>query len=443
MPMNTQPRVSLITVNYNGKHFLKPLLDSLLQQTYPSIEIVVVDNDSHDGSVEWLKENYPQIVIVPNKENLGFAGGNNSALPHCTGEWIGLINNDMIADPQYVEKLVEAGEKEQADVVGGKILFYTPFLPLTFSMKTFTPADNGGGDTRRLGCMVSDESGIEGVEYKKTLFLENTYGEEQSGDATFHWISDQAQVKIPVNPDQAQAVLKITLAVSEQQQSEKITIRIGDTVIFEEDVPSHFQEYSIPLDPALIRAHMHEVINNAGSEYDSHSGAGRDIGMYEEDRGQYDTIHPLKSVCGGSMLIRRKVIEQYGLFDEYFFMYYEDTDFCWRMNRAGKKMIFQPEAFVHHIHTGSSKEWSPFFRYHVERNRLALLFKNAALMDVLRHWTGFFLKTASSTARFIKRRIMKQSRDSMDEITFIHLRVCGNLIVHIPLFIWKRFKGTS
>jgi len=71
------PKVSIIVLNWNGKKFLKNCLDSLAQLTYPELEIIVVDNNSEDGSQKFVKTNYPKIILIENKENYGFAKGNN------------------------------------------------------------------------------------------------------------------------------------------------------------------------------------------------------------------------------------------------------------------------------------------------------------------------------------------------------------------------------
>ncbi|MBI2410412.1 MAG: glycosyltransferase family 2 protein [Candidatus Kerfeldbacteria bacterium] len=432
--------VSIVTLNYNGKQYLQPLFESLQKQTYQPCEIVMVDNASVDGSVEFVEQRFPNVRIIRNSENVGFAGGNNSALRHCRGEYIALINNDMIADERYIEWLVRSLEEQQADVTGGKILFYTPFVTLRVEVKTFVPNEhNGGGDVRALGCMIASDIAIDDVPYKKNIFLANTFGEEKAGELAFHWLSNEAVIKIPVDLKLSRHRLRMKLAVSDMQKEEEVTMRLGEEVIFQKRVSNQFSECTVDIDPALIKKYVCHVVNNASSEFNTHSGGGRDVGIYEDDKGQYDTPHTAQAICGGSMLIRREVIDRYGLFDDYFFAYYEDTDFSWRLNRAGKKLFFEPRAFVYHVHTGTSKEWSPFFRYHVERNRLAMLLKNARLFDAAREWGGFFLKTARDAWRMVRRRVFKrQPKTEADSVVWIHLRVCGDLLLHIPALLWKR-----
>ena len=71
------PLVSLVTVNYNQTKVTRDLLVSLRKITYPSIEIIVVDNGSADDSITVLKEEFPEIKLIISKRNTGFAGGNN------------------------------------------------------------------------------------------------------------------------------------------------------------------------------------------------------------------------------------------------------------------------------------------------------------------------------------------------------------------------------
>jgi GT2 family glycosyltransferase len=86
----TMKDLSVILVNWNGRHLLEKALP-LLPET---IEIWVVDNASHDGSVSWLKQYYPEIHLIENKENLGFGRANNQALEKINNEFVLLLNTD-------------------------------------------------------------------------------------------------------------------------------------------------------------------------------------------------------------------------------------------------------------------------------------------------------------------------------------------------------------
>lgn len=104
--------VSIIILNYNGKKFLKDCISSVLAQTYNNFELVFFDNNSADGSIEFVKENFSdsRIKIISSEKNLGFAGGNNRALKHCSNDLIVLLNNDTITEKNWLIELVNSTE---------------------------------------------------------------------------------------------------------------------------------------------------------------------------------------------------------------------------------------------------------------------------------------------------------------------------------------------
>ena len=107
--------VSIIIVNYNGKELLKECLDSVLAQSYGDFEILLVDNGSTDGSVDYVVTNYTdnRIRFVLSKENLGFAGGNNLGYKHVKGDYVVLLNNDTKVSKDWLKCLVEEIEKDE------------------------------------------------------------------------------------------------------------------------------------------------------------------------------------------------------------------------------------------------------------------------------------------------------------------------------------------
>lgn len=125
--------VSIIILNYNGKVFLKDCLDSVLGQSYSDFEVILFDNCSSDGSVEFLKENYntDKVKLIVSEKNLGFAGGNNEALKHADGDYIVLLNNDTIVEKSWLEELVRAVNFD-ANVGIAQSLVYTEGIPLKY-----------------------------------------------------------------------------------------------------------------------------------------------------------------------------------------------------------------------------------------------------------------------------------------------------------------------
>lgn len=103
-----QPLVSIVIPTWNGRHLLGPCLDSLGEQSYPTAEIIVVDGGSRDGTAEYLTSQFPGVQLRVLPQNLGFAGNVNAGLREARGEVLCLLNNDAVADTQWVEHLVGA-----------------------------------------------------------------------------------------------------------------------------------------------------------------------------------------------------------------------------------------------------------------------------------------------------------------------------------------------
>jgi GT2 family glycosyltransferase len=103
-------KVFIVIPNWNGKDTLPACLDSLLAQTQKA-RILVVENGSTDGSLDFLHSNYPQIDLVVNTRNLGFAGGVNSGIKRATelgAKYVALFNNDAVADKNWLKELIQA-----------------------------------------------------------------------------------------------------------------------------------------------------------------------------------------------------------------------------------------------------------------------------------------------------------------------------------------------
>ncbi|MBI2559301.1 glycosyltransferase family 2 protein [Candidatus Woesearchaeota archaeon] len=100
-------KVSIIIVNYNGKSLLKMLLASIKKSTFRDCEVIIADNNSIDGSQDFVKKNYKYVKLIENKKNLGYSGI-NSALEYCKGEYILFLNNDMELDKDCIKNLVKS-----------------------------------------------------------------------------------------------------------------------------------------------------------------------------------------------------------------------------------------------------------------------------------------------------------------------------------------------
>ena len=124
-----QPAVTVIIVNYNGRHHLPECLGSLQSQTFEDFDTVFVDNASTDGSVEFVRENFPEVKIIESDTNLGCGGGRNLGIRHAMGhgepDYIALIDNDLKLAPGYLQALVDHGQANpEAGIMGGRVYYY-------------------------------------------------------------------------------------------------------------------------------------------------------------------------------------------------------------------------------------------------------------------------------------------------------------------------------
>lgn len=250
------PRVSVITLNWNGKQFLKECLESLVNQTFRDFEVIIIDNGSTDGSAAFVREAYPWVRLIELPENIGFAGGNNRAISECKGEFIVTLNNDTKVETGFLAELVAAAEADFA-----------------------------------IGMVAS----------KMLNFYEN-------------------------------------------DRIDSVGVRI------------------------------------------LHNGMGQNIGVGEQDRGQYDTSINVFGPCAGAALYRRAMLDEVGFFDSSFFAYYEDLDLAWRGRIAGWRSVTAPTAVVYHIHSATSGKMSPFTVFHVQRNKWFVLLKNWPISLLIKYF---------------------------------------------------------
>ncbi|MEM1043329.1 MAG: glycosyltransferase family 2 protein [Bacteroidota bacterium] len=119
------PRVSVVVVTWNALPLLRQCLPSVIATNYPDLEIVLADNASTDGSADWVAEAFPSVRVVRHPENWFFCRGNNEAVPHTTGRYVCLLNNDVEVPPGWLTPLVEAMESDSGvAAVQPKLLQY-------------------------------------------------------------------------------------------------------------------------------------------------------------------------------------------------------------------------------------------------------------------------------------------------------------------------------
>src|ERR1700686_1487360 len=115
--------VSLTLVTYNSGRFIKRCLESVLEQKYPNLEVIIVDNASTDGTVDLLEPFADRCRIYYNDENIGFAAAQNQAISLAGGDWILTLNPDVLLLPNFIQALVDAGQLDpKAGSICGKLL---------------------------------------------------------------------------------------------------------------------------------------------------------------------------------------------------------------------------------------------------------------------------------------------------------------------------------
>lgn len=110
------PEISIIILTLNSVRFIKSSLDSVFTQDYQDFEVIIVDNGSKDGTVSFIKENYPRVILIENKENLGAAGARNQGIRVSKGKQILTLDCDIILEKGFLRKMMSFEEEIEKSV---------------------------------------------------------------------------------------------------------------------------------------------------------------------------------------------------------------------------------------------------------------------------------------------------------------------------------------
>lgn len=128
------PKAIVVTLNWNRKEDTIECLKSLLELDYANYEIVVVDNGSMDGSAQAIRQSFPNITVIENKENLGYSLGMNTGIKYALEQgvkYVLIMNNDTVIDKGALTELVKVAESDPTiGFVTGKAYFYRYSPPL-------------------------------------------------------------------------------------------------------------------------------------------------------------------------------------------------------------------------------------------------------------------------------------------------------------------------
>lgn len=384
------PFCSIIVLNYFGEKVIETTLNSLLNINYTKnkYEIIIVDNNSKDKSREILNKyagEHKNIKLFFLNRNLGFSKGNNVGIKHARGEFVALLNNDCVVEKNWLKELVKTASKDdKIFAVNSKILLYPKHINVKFHINAkLTPV---------------------------FAWLSKSYLYDDLDSRVFYlplWRKDEYfKIEVPYEPYLDQNIEFVILfnsrgnKISENIDLHKIisfdnkALKISKTTINGDEI-----EYKISAklsDRDIIKNSL-DKIQNAGIIV-FQDGYGRDIGavvrnnqqFYEYDLNQYDKEREIYAACGAAVLYNKNILDKIGYLDESFFMYYEDVEISERARIAGFKSFYSPKAVVRHYHALFSKEWSPFFIYHVEKGRLLHILYNFPLKVFFAEYFNLF-----------------------------------------------------
>jgi len=405
---------------------------ALQKQTYKDIDIYVYDNLVGEDTLIDFKNKFPEVRIKRNPKNLGFAGGNNSVMREVikdsTYSYVALVNDDTAATPEWIENLVKRAKTDpNIGAVASKLVFYEDYIRISFSGKPLK---------------FYEASKIKQSTYTKKFYREGFDGMQDTGDGKYSDTQDSFIIDLPVGKGSDKYELSMILSSESEQE---LSIRINDFKKSIKITPGK-NEYIIELNKELINKNKFTLIQNAGTGltaqfngYDRGNiqRAGTISSDAEIDNGQYDKVEPVDMFCGGAVLLNIQALKQVGIFDEYYFVYYEDTDLSRRIIRGGWKVIYEPKAVVRHMHATSSTEYSPLFVYHVAKNKPAFVLKNFGIRPSFFAIWELILVTCKSIYKALRQRLRNSTLNS---ITFVYIKALCKFSINVPVILLKKFN---
>jgi GT2 family glycosyltransferase len=326
---------SVVVVCHQPGNWLARCLASVLGQ---ADEVVVVDNGSDDSRASRVAAGLGARA-VRSERNRGFAGGVNLGLGCVTGDVIGLLNDDAVAGPNWIEAsgAALASASDVAAVVP-KLLLARSFGEIRFD----DAPSFAEGDPRPLGrCLYSVTAA--GQDRLAEAVGPGLHRLEAGppGRPQWRWTSGREPLYVPLVDGSPNEVCC---------NGERVEVQ------------------------AVV-----DLVNNAGS-YLSAEGYGGDYGHETPDGGAFDEARDCFAASGAAMVTTADALQRIGPFAGSFFAYYEDTDWSWRAQLGGMRIRYEPGAVVRHLRGATTGgERSPRVQFFAARNRLLTLTRNAPL----------------------------------------------------------------
>jgi len=180
----------------------------------------------------------------------------------------------------------------------------------------------------------------------------------------------------------------------------------------------------------MLNFYQRDIIDSAG-DYIDVVGHANNIGLGDKDRSSFSKPGFVFLVTGGGGLFKRQVFDKVGLFDEDYFLYFEDVDLCLRAQLQGFKGWYEPRAIIYHIHQATAKRVKPFIEYLQFRNMTQTVIKDfpSALFWKNFNWLRILLVNLNTIRFFATKGLLWQA-----------LKAEGWIVVYLPRLIWKRWQ---
>ena len=414
--MNKNKFISIIIVNYNGKHLLNDCFNSLAKLNYPKdlYEVIMVDNDSKDSSISFVKSNFPEVIIVESKENTGFTGGNQLGLERAKGDYIILLNNDTAVDKNWLKEIVKSAKNKKTGIVTSKLFFDTPFIELTVKSNSIPKSSiNSSANFSPIGILIEDLV-CNNKKIADLIWYKSGFKEKKNGDLITRWTKGEGKILLPFGKkDLEKYSIKIHGYPSKYSLATPVEIAINNKIIFSGMIASNeVEQINFELKREDVKNNFINLVQNAGNiilkdGYSKDRGSVLRINnkerleFYEEDNEYFNKKVKLLASCGAACLIKRELIDKIGFLDGHYFMYYEDVDFSLRTWRTGWDIVYSPRAIVRHKHKASTgKAESDFFLHMVERNHLAFVLTHFPASTVINQMIEFLIQLIITLIKF-------------------------------------------
>jgi GT2 family glycosyltransferase len=348
----------VVVLNWNSWWFTRRCLAALARTEHPAdrLEVVLVDNASVDGSLERLRHEFPDVRIVRNATNLGFAEGCNRAMRDLRGvDMVALVNNDAVVEPGWLAALVAAlDEHPRAGAAAARLVLEPRFARLR--------ADVQGGPVRVCSVRVDGADATTRTRFSGAV---RTEGRTEWPMELEHHLDGVAELLVPAGDGEHLVELEV-------EGRGRVTLSCGTR---EATGGPHVQ---VPVGAHDERVELLNGLgterNEVGESYDRHFGEPNDPAVVPELAGPPVQV---TGFSGGGVLLRSELLAQVGLFDPTFFAYYEDSDLSWRAARAGWVTVTAPGSVIRHAFGGSGGSRSPGFFFLNYRNWLLTVLRNA------------------------------------------------------------------